>query len=148
MSDPYLWLKALHIAAFAAWMATMWYLPRLFVYHVGTPPGSESSETFKVMERRLLRAIGTPAMIATWIFGIGMVLVAFSRGFDLAGMGWLHAKLVLVILLSATHGVLSAHRRRFARDERPKSAVWYRAVNEIPTVLFLAIVFLAVIRPF
>ncbi|WGF87458.1 protoporphyrinogen oxidase HemJ [Marinivivus vitaminiproducens] len=142
MSDPYLWLKALHIAGFAAWMAGMWYLPRLFVYHTETEPRTEASELFKVMERRLLRFITTPAMIVTWLGGLGMIALAGMPG------GWLHLKLVFVVLLSGVHGLLAAHVKKFGRDERPKPARWYRAVNEVPTVLFLGIVFLAVLRPF
>lgn len=142
MSDPYLWLKALHIAGFAAWMAGMWYLPRLLVYHSETEPNSASSNLFKVMERRLLRFIATPAMVVTWLGGLGMIAIGGMPG------GWLHLKLLLVVLLSGFHGLLAVHVKKFARDERPKPARWYRAVNEIPTVLFLCIIFLAVLRPF
>lgn len=142
MESLYPWLKAGHIAAFTAWMAGMWYLPRLMVYHAETAPGSEVSETFKVMERRLLRAIATPAMLAAWAFGL-----ALAAGGGWWGEGWLHAKLALVVGLTGVHGLLAAHVRRFAVDERPKPARWYRIVNEIPTVLFLAIVLLVVLRP-
>jgi putative membrane protein len=149
VNDPYLWLKALHVAGFAAWMAAMWYLPRLFVYHAGAAPGSESSETFKTMERRLLRAIGTPAMVATWLFGLAMILLGTRDGrIDLGQDAWLHAKLVLLVALSAVHGLLAAHVGKFGRDERPRPARWYRAVNEVPTVIFLGVVLLAVLRPF
>ena len=149
MTDPYLWLKALHVAGFAAWMAAMWYLPRLFVYHAGSAVGSETSETFKVMERRLLRAIGTPAMVGTWTFGLLMIVLGIRDGrIDFGAAGWLHAKLLLLVLLSATHGLFAAHVGKFARDERAKPAVWYRAINEVPTVIFVGIVLLAVLRPF
>lgn len=143
MESLYPWLKAGHIAAFAAWMAGMWYLPRLMVYHVATRPGSEASELFKVMERRLLRAITTPAMLVTWAFGLALLAVTGSWS-----EGWLHAKLAAVTGLTATHGVLAAHVRRFAADERPRSQRWYRVINEVPTALFLAIVILVVVRPF
>jgi len=143
LESLYLWLKAGHIAAFAAWMSGMWYLPRLMVYHAATVPGSETSEIFKVMERRLLRAITTPAMLATWLFGLALATTGGSWP-----EGWLHAKLALVLALTATHGVLASHVRRFAADERPRPARWYRIVNEVPTILFLAIVVLVVVRPF
>ena len=121
----------------------MWYLPRLMVYHSDTKTGSETSETFKIMERRLLRAIGTPALVLTFAFGITLAVQsgAFSQG-------WMHAKLVLVLGLAACHGILARHVRRFAADERPKPARWYRIFNEVPTVLFIGIVVLAVFRPF
>lgn len=141
--DGALWLKSLHIMAFTAWMAGMWYLPRLMVYHADSPRGSASSETFKVMERRLLRAITTPAMVVTLLAGI---LLASVQG--QWGEGWLHGKLLAVALMLACHGVLAAHVRRFQADERPRSAVWYRVFNEVPTVLFIVIVLLAVLKPF
>jgi len=142
VENLYPWIKALHIAAFSAWMAGMWYLPRLFVYHADTAPGSAPSELFKVMERRLLLAIATPAMVVTWLAGI-----ALASGAGLWGEGWLHVKLSAVVLLTAVHGLLAGHVRRFAADERPRPARWYRIVNEVPTVLFLVIVVVAVIRP-
>ena len=141
--DGALWLKSLHIMAFTAWMAGMWYLPRLMVYHSDSPRGSAGSETFKVMERRLLKAITTPAMIVTLLAGI---LLASIQG--QWGEGWLHGKLLAVALMLACHGVLAAHVRRFQADERPRAAVWYRVFNEAPTVLFIAIVLLAVLKPF
>jgi putative membrane protein len=143
LSDVSLWLRALHILAFAAWMAAMWYLPRLLVYHSGTTPGSETSETFKIMERRLLRVIGTPAMILTLAVGIFLAaqLGAWSQG-------WLHVKLLLVFGMAACHGILASHVRKFAADERPKTARWYLLFNEVPTLLFVGIVILAVFQPF
>ena len=141
--DGALWLIALHIMAFSAWMAGMWYLPRLMIYHVGTAPGSETSETFKVMERRLLKAITTPAMVVTLLAGISVATLQ-GQWTD----GWLHIKLLLVALMLGCHGVLAGHVRRFAADERPRSATWYRVFNEIPTVLFIGIVLLAVLKPF
>ena len=137
------WLKALHIIAFAAWMAGMWYLPRLLVYHADAAAGSPTSEAFKVMERRLLRAITTPAMVATHVLGLTLATVQ-GQWTD----GWLHAKFALVVLMLACHGILAKDVRRFGADERPRSARWYRVFNEIPTVLFVVIVFLAVLKPF
>jgi protoporphyrinogen IX oxidase len=121
----------------------MFYLPRLLVYHAGTAVGSESSETFKVMERRLLKAITTPAMIVAILAGI---VLATLQGQWVEG--WLHGKLLLVAFLLACHGILSAHVRRFQVDERPRSATWYRVFNEVPTLLFIGIVLLAVLKPF
>ena len=141
--DWALWLKALHVMAFAAWMAGMWYLPRLLVYHSGTAAGSEVSETLKVMERRLIKGITTPAMIATLLLGVALATVEAQWP-----QGWLHGKLALVLLMLACHGVVAGHVRRFAADERPRSARWYRFFNEAPTVLFAGIVLLAILKPF
>lgn len=138
-----LWLKALHIMAFAAWMAGMWYLPRLMVYHADTPAGSPCSETFKVMERRLLRAITTPAMIVTVLLGIWLA-TAQAQWRD----GWLHGKLLLVVIMLAVHGLLARHVREFAADKRERSGRYFRILNEAPTVLFIGIVLLAVLKPF
>jgi putative membrane protein len=139
----YEWLKALHIISVIAWMAGMLYLPRLFVYHCSAPVGSELSETFKVMERRLLRAIMNPAMIATWVLGLWLV---WQGG--LLRASWLHAKLVLVIAMSGVHGMLSRYRRDFAADQNRHSEKFYRILNEVPTLLMIAIVLLVVIKPF
>ena len=140
--DGAAWLRALHIVAFTAWMAGMWYLPRLMVYHAGVAVGSEASETFKTMERRLLKAIATPAMAVTLLAGVALASVQ-GQWQD----GWLHAKLALVLLMLACHGVLARHVRRFQADERPRSATWYRAFNEAPTLLFVGIVLLAILKP-
>ncbi|PWR20659.1 protoporphyrinogen oxidase HemJ [Zavarzinia compransoris] len=137
-------LKVLHIIAFTTWMAGMFYLPRLFVYHADKPVGSDASETFKVMERRLLKAIINPSMVVTWIMGLSLMVATNA----LQAGGWFHAKLTLVLLMSAVHGVLVGQVRRFGRDERPHSARYYRILNEVPTVLFLAIVPLVVLKPF
>jgi len=139
----YDWVKALHIIAVIAWMAGMLYLPRLFVYHHAAQAGSEQSETFKVMERRLLRAIINPAMIATWLFGLGLV-----RGGGWFGAYWLDAKLLLVLALSALHGLFARWVKLFAADERPQTQKFFRIVNEIPTVLMIGIVLLVVLKPF
>lgn len=138
-----LWLKALHILAVISWMAALLYLPRLLVYHMDKPVGGEASEIFKVMERRLLKAIMTPAMIVAWITGLS---AAWYSGYFTEG--WLHMKLLLVILMSGVHGFLAREVRQAAADERPRSSKAYRIINEIPTVLMIAIVFLAVMRPF
>lgn len=144
--DPvglYDWIKAAHVIAVIAWMAGMLYLPRLFVYHAEAESGSEKSETFKVMERRLLRAIINPAMVATWVLGLWLAW----RGFGFSG-GWLHAKIAAVLLLSGVHGYLSASVRRFAEDRNEKPSRHWRIVNEIPTVLMIVIVILVVVKPF
>jgi putative membrane protein len=138
----YEWLKAFHIIAVIAWMAGMLYLPRLFVYHCAADPGSMQSETFKVMERRLLRAIMTPAMIVTWLLGLWLAWRA-----NWFAAPWFHAKLVLVILMSGLHGMMSRYVRDFGSDRNRKSAKFYRIFNEIPTVLLIAIVVLAVVKP-
>ncbi|MFN3700790.1 MAG: protoporphyrinogen oxidase HemJ [Alphaproteobacteria bacterium] len=142
--DYYYWIKALHVISFIAWMAGLLYLPRLFVYHSETSAGTEISETFKTMERRLLRIIMNPAMISTLVFGI-LMLIAMP---DLLKQGWMHGKLGALFLLFGVHGVLSKHRRLFANDLRPKSAKYYRILNEIPTALMILIVVLAVVKPF
>jgi protoporphyrinogen IX oxidase len=139
----YLWLKALHIISVIAWMAGMFYLPRLFVYHAETEAGTPQSETFKVMERRLLKAIITPAMIATWVFGLW---VAHEGGFF--SSGWLHAKLAVVLAMSGLHGYLAKCVRVFAADANTRTSRHYRIVNEIPTAFMVIIVILVVLKPF
>jgi putative membrane protein len=139
----YLWLKAFHVIAVIAWMAGMLYLPRLFVYHCEAAAGSKQSETFKVMERRLLRAIINPAMIATWVLGLWL---AFDGGF--LKSGWLHGKLVLVLILSGLHGFLTRCVRDFAADRNVRSQKFYRVINEVPAVLMIAIVILVIVKPF
>jgi protoporphyrinogen IX oxidase len=139
----YLWIKALHVLAVISWMAALLYLPRLFVYHADSETGSKQSETFKVMERRLLRAIATPAMIVAW--GSGLWL-AYEAG--LFRDGWLHGKLALVLLLSAVHGLNAKWVKDFAADRNRRSARFYRIANEIPTVLMIGIVILVIVKPF
>ena len=143
MADLYLWIKALHVISVIAWMAGMLYLPRLFVYHVDAPKGSQQSETFKVMERRLLKAIINPAMIATWVFGIAMVVMG-----DLWDQKWLWAKFVLVLILSGVHGLFSRWQRDFANDANTRPAKAYRIANEVPTLLMIVIVILVIVKPF
>ena len=142
MSDLALWLKALHIITFAAWMAGLWYLPRLFVYHSQVAAGSEASEKYKTMERRLLRGITTPAMAATLLFGVALASLQGQWS-----SGWLQVKTALVLLLALSHGVMARYVGRFAADQRPASERAFRWFNEVPTVLFVAIVLLAVFRP-
>jgi putative membrane protein len=142
-SGLYLWLKAAHVIAIIAWMAGMLYLPRLFVYHCEAEPGSRQSETFKVMERRLLAVIINPAMVASWALGLWL---AWDGGWYAAG--WLHAKVMLVLLLSALHGFLARCVRLFAADGNPYSQRFYRIINEVPTILLIGIVILAVVKPF
>jgi putative membrane protein len=139
----YLWLKAAHIVAVIAWMAGMLYLPRLFVYHCGAVPGSTQSETFKVMERRLLTVIINPAMVATWVLGLWL---AWESGTFTAL--WLQAKLVLVLVMSGLHGLFSRCVRDFAADRNRRSQRFYRIVNEVPALLLVAIVILVVVKPF
>ena len=143
MTDIYLWIKALHIIALIAWMAGMLYLPRLFVYHSVAPAGSPQSETFKVMEWRLLKLIINPAMAATWVFGL---LLVWRGGFH--GAGWMQAKFALVLALSAVHGFFSRWVKDFAADRNTRSQKFYRIANEIPTILMILIVILVVLKPF
>src|SRR5271169_157552 len=136
----YEWIKAIHIVAVIAWMAGMLYLPRLFVYHCAAETGSVQSETFKVMERRLLRAIINPAMIATWVLGLAL---AWDGNWMAAH--WLEAKVVLVLAMSGLHGFLARWVKDFGRDRNRHSQKFYRIINEIPTLLMIFIVFLVVL---
>ncbi len=144
LSGAYPWLKALHIIAVIFWMAGMAYLPRLFVYHADSLIGSDKSETLKIMERRLLRGIINPAMLATLLFG-GLMLWAAP---DLLKQGWFHAKLTLLLAMFALHGIYSRWRKQFERDANTHSARFYRIWNEAPPVLVVLIVILAVVKPF
>jgi len=139
----YDWIKALHVIAVIAWMAGMLYLPRLMVYHCAAEIGSVQSETFKVMERRLLKAIINPAMITAWLAGLYLI---WAGGW--ISSGWLHAKLVLVLLMSAMHGYLARWVREFAADANTRPARFYRIANEVPTVLMIGIVILVIVKPF
>jgi putative membrane protein len=139
----YLWIKSLHVVSIIAWMAGLLYLPRLFVYHCGAAAGSEMSDTFKVMERRLLRAIMTPAMILAWITGLTL---AVQAGFFTAG--WMHFKLLLVLIMSGAHGYMSRCVRTFAADANMRSHKFYRVLNEVPTLLMLAVVVAVIVKPF
>jgi putative membrane protein len=137
-------VKALHVISVIAWMAGMLYLPRLYVYHADAVKGSIQSETFKIMERRLLRGITTPAMIATWVFGLWMV---FAGQVDFS-MIWPWVKALMVLALSGFHGVLGRWRREFAEDRNQRPANFYRAVNEIPTLLMVVTVIAVIVKPF
>ncbi len=139
-----LYIKAFHIISVIAWMAGVLYLPRLFVYHIEAEKDSKQSETFKIMERRLLKAIITPAMIASWVFGLILALEVV----DWAYAGWFHAKLVLVVAMSGFTGLLSKWTREFAQDRNTHSQRFYRIANEVPTLLMIAIVILTVVKPF
>ena len=139
----YEWIKALHVIAVISWMAGMLYLPRLFVYHCEAEVGSKQSETFKVMERRLLKAIINPAMIVAWV--VGLYLAWSGQWF---ASGWLHVKLALVIGLSAVHGFFSRWVKDFAADRRPRTQKFYRIINEVPTALMIFIVIMVIVKPF
>jgi putative membrane protein len=139
----YLWIKAFHIIAVVSWMASMLYLPRLFVYHAASKPGSEQSETFKVMERRLLNFIMNPAMALTWILGIVLLI----EGHWIAAT-WFHLKFALVIAMSVMHGLFSHYVTDFSRDRNAHTQKFFRILNEIPTVLLILIIILAVVKPF
>lgn len=143
MGEAYLWIKAVHVMAVISWMAGLFYLPRLFVYHADAEPGSQLSETLKVMERRLLRAIMHPAAVVSWTLGIVM---AVSGG--VWTEGWFHVKALLVVLLTVTHFYLGHCQKVFARDANTKSAKFYRILNEVPTLLMIGIVLMVVPKPF
>ena len=139
----YLWLKAFHVIAVIAWMAGMLYLPRLFVYHCDAPKDSIQSETFKIMERRLLKAIINPAMAVTWLLGLYLV---WDGGWYTSG--WMHAKFALVLIMSGLHGVYVRRLKEFAADKNTRPAKYYRILNEVPTLLMIGIVILVIVKPF
>ncbi len=136
-------LKSIHIVAFVSWMVGMFYLPRLYVYHAGVVKGGESDLMLQVMERKLLRYIMNPAMILTWIFGLWLAVT--TEAFQ---MGWFHAKMTLVLLMSGVHGLLAVHLGQFARGENTRSGRYFRWLNEAPTILLIAIVYLVIFKPF
>jgi putative membrane protein len=144
----YDWIKAFHIIAVIAWMAGMLYLPRLFVYHCAAEKGSVQSETFKVMERRLLRGIINPAMILAIALGLWLAWLGPDSRYGWFASGWLQAKIVLVLALSAVHGLFARWVKTFAADHNLHSQRFYRFINEVPTVLMIAIVILVVLKPF
>lgn len=143
VSNHYDWFKALHVISVIAWMAGMFYLPRLFVYHTETVPGSAESERFKVMERKLLRTIINPAMVATWVFGLTMAIAMHTYE-----QHWFQAKFILVVVMSGLHGYLAGRVRAFAEDRNDKPARFYRIINEVPPLLMVFIVILVIVRPF
>lgn len=142
--DRDLWFKAFHIMAVIAWMAGLFYLPRLFIYHADAAVGSEKSETFKVMETKLYRIIMNPSMMLSWLLGLYLAWPYFQAG----GNGWLHAKLTAVVVMTVLHVYLGRTTKAFARDERPGSQRRWRIINEIPAVLMIAIVLLVILKPF
>jgi putative membrane protein len=142
-ASAYLWVKAFHIIAVISWMAGMLYLPRLFVYHSTVPARSEASETFKVMERRLVKAIMTPAAVVAWTLGLVMAIDN-----HLFAAGWFHAKLGLVVTMTACHWFLVRCKNEFAADGNRRSQKFYRVINEVPTLLMIAIVILAITKAF
>jgi len=146
--NSYGWIKSLHIIAVIAWMAGMLYLPRLFVYHCASEKGSVQSETFKLMEKRLLRAIVNPAMIATWLLGLSLAWLGPDSRYGWFASGWLQAKIALVLVLSALHGLFARWVRDFAGDHNRHSHKFYRFFNEVPMILLIVIVLLAVLKPF
>jgi protoporphyrinogen IX oxidase len=145
LAAAYPWIKALHIVSVIAWMAGLLYLPRLFVYHAAEPAGSAASEKFQIMERRLLRGIMDPAMIAVFVFG---ALLLLTPGVVDWAQGWIYAKLTLVAGLAALHHAMGRWRREFAEDRNRRPARFYRVANEVPTLLLIAIVILVVVKPF
>lgn len=148
MLAVFLTLKSVHIVAVIAWMAGLLYLPRLFVYHASAEKGSDKSETFKVMERRLYGAIINPAMIVTWLAGLGMVAYWELNDITSAREFWFVAKFVLVLGMSAVTGMQSRHVKNFASDSNQRTARYFRIFNEVPTVLMILIVLLVVFKPF
>ena len=145
LTPLYPWLKAFHIISMVAWMAGMLYLPRLYVYHCQAPPGSAESERFKVMERRLLKQIVNPAMIATWTFGVLLVLTPGVLDWS---AGWWHVKLAAVLALSALHGEFARWRKDFLHERNRRPSRFYRIANELPTLLLVLIVVMVIVRPF
>jgi putative membrane protein len=145
LTTLYPWIKALHIIAVIAWMAGLLYLPRLFVYHAEAGPGTDRSEMLKIMERRLLRAIMNPAMIAVFLFG-GLLLA--TPGIVTWAEGWLHIKLTLVVIMAVFHMIMAGWRKAFEDDNNTRPARFYRMMNEVPTVLMIAIIVMVVVRPF
>ncbi|MBL4692372.1 MAG: protoporphyrinogen oxidase HemJ [Magnetovibrio sp.] len=141
--EMYLWVKALHVIAIIAWMAGLLYLPRLFVYHCQAQVGSNQSDTFKIMERRLLRAIMNPAMIISWGLGIWMIVSQ-----NLITEHWVHAKLLFVVLLTIFHMMMSKWRKDFEFDRNKRPERFFRIMNEVPTVLMIGIVIFVIVKPF
>ncbi len=142
IADVDAWVTVVHLLAMIAWMAAMLYLPRLYVYHAEAGPGTPQAETFKVMERRLLRGIANPAMLVTW--AAGLFLAWHVYGFQ---GGWLHAKIALVVAMSGLHGYFAAARRKFAEDRNTRSSRHWRIMNEVPFAILALIVVLVIVKP-
>ena len=140
--SAYLWIKAVHVIAIISWMAGLLYLPRLFVYHTGVKPRSEASETFKIMERRLIKAIMTPAMVLAWILGLIMAVDG-----SLFSQGWFHVKLASVVAMTVAHFFLARCKDDFAADRNARSEKFYRVINEVPTLLMIVIVIVVIVKP-
>lgn len=143
LGEFYLWIKAVHVIAVISWMAGLLYLPRLFVYHSDVSVGSEASELFKIMERRLLKAIMTPAAVVVWV--LGLTLATLGGLFE---EHWLQIKLVLVVAMTISHWAMTRWKNDFAADRNTRPGRFYRVANEVPTLLMIAIVFLVVVKPF
>lgn len=141
--EAYLWLKALHVIAVISWMAGLLYLPRLFVYHCEAAAGSATSEQFKIMERRLLKAIMTPAMVVAWAAGLGLAVTG-----GLFQDGWFHVKLTLVVLMTVCHHMMARWKNDFAADRNTRPQRFFRIANEVPTLLMIGIVILVIVKPF
>lgn len=141
----YMTIKSLHVVSIISWMAGLLYLPRLFVYHCEAEIGSDKSETFKIMERRLLRAIMNPAMIASYITGILMLI---EMGEGIWELGWLHVKLASIVVMTVVHMQMSKWRKTFEADQNIRTHRFYRVMNEVPTVLMIVIVFMVILQPF
>lgn len=144
LAGAYLWIKALHFIAVIAWMAGMMYLPRLFIYHCQAEKGGEAEAKFVVMERRLLKGIMNPSIVAVWVLGLLMLAAAPAT----LSSGWFHVKLLLVVAISGVHGFYAAARRKFEAGERPRTERFWRIMNEAPFILMIGVVILAVVKPF
>ena len=144
MSDYYEWFKAFHVIAVIAWMAGMFYLPRLYVYHTRTKVGSEMDKTFRVMEYRLLKFIMNPAMIATYLFGF---IVAYIYGFKALGI-WFHIKFAMVLAITVMHGFLARWRKDFVNGKNTRSENFYRITNEVPAIAMMIAVIMVIVKPF
>jgi len=138
-----LWVKSFHIISVIAWMAALLYLPRLFIYHCGAPVGSEQSETFKVMERRLLKAIATPSMIGSWIFGLWIASL-----YDVWLEPWFWIKALCIIVMTGIQMSYVGDVKSFAADANQKSVRYFRIINEVPAVAMIIIVIMVVVKPF
>ncbi len=147
MAEAYLWIKAVHVVAVISWMAGLLYLPRLFVYHAASPVESKRAAMLKIMERRLLRAIMLPAMTGAWLSGLALVWI-ITRGSSMEGFGWLAVKALGVVALTVVHISLAWHLRRFESDDNRRSGLFFRVLNEVPTVLMIVIVVMVVVKPF